>query len=127
MMKRKVVKKVAMTENQEQILLATWLTKKGIKFYAIPNGGKRNALEAFNFKRCGVQSGIPDICIPIPSGSHHGLYIELKRKSGGRLSDNQVYWLNYLRGNGYYAEVAKGFDEAVEIINHYFSFTKSIA
>lgn len=112
------------TEDQEQTRLATWLTKQGIKFYAIPNGGKRNMLEAIKFKRCGVQSGVPDVCIPIPAGSYHGLYIELKRVKGGKLGDNQIYWLEFLRNHGYYAEVAHGFEESKEIVTHYLSLMK---
>lgn len=116
-----------LSEDQEQTLLATWLTKCGIKFYAIPNGGKRSLSEGVKFKRSGVQAGIPDICVPIPSGSYHGLYIELKRAKGGKLSDVQIYWLEFLREKGYYAEVAHGFQEAKEIVTHYLSLTKHAA
>jgi len=115
------------TEDQEQAKLCAWLTKEGIRFYAIPNGGSRNLIEAVKFKRCGVQPGIPDLCIPIPSGSYHGLYIELKRIKGGRISDSQIYWLTFLREKGYYAEVANGCQEAKEIIIHYLSLTKPAA
>lgn len=110
------------TEDQEQIKLATWLTKQGIRFFAIPNGGRRNLFEAIKFKRMGVQPGIPDLCIPIPSGSYHGLYIELKRVSGGRVSDVQSEWLSFLRDQGYFAEVAKGFEEARTMVVEYLSF-----
>jgi hypothetical protein len=111
------------TEEQEQIKLATWMTLKGIRFYAIPNGGKRSLTEGVKFKRSGVKSGVPDLCIPQPSGSYHGLYIELKRVKGGKLSETQIEWLNFLREKGYYADVAKGFDEAKEIITHYLSLS----
>lgn len=114
-------------EDYEQIRLATWLTGQGIRFYAIPNGGKRNLVEALKFKRSGVQPGVPDVCIPIPSGSYHGLYIELKRVIGGKVSQPQSEWLAFLREKGYYAEVAKGFDEAKEMVLHYFSLTKPAA
>lgn len=115
------------TEDQEQIKLVTWMTKQGIKFYAIPNGGKRFMAEAVKFKRCGVISGVPDLCVPIPSGSYHGLYIELKRQKGGVLSITQREWLHFLREKGYYAEVAHGCAEAIEIITHYLSLTKHAA
>jgi hypothetical protein len=106
------VKKVCPTEDKEQILLAVWLTKKGIKFTASANGGKRNLLEALKFKRMGVSAGFPDIEIPLPIAPYHGLYIELKRQKGGKLSESQIEWLNYLNEKGYYAVVARGFDEA---------------
>lgn len=121
------IAKTVPTEDQEQIMLATWMTKQGIRFYAIPNGGSRNLIEAIKFKRCGVMPGVPDICVPIPSGSYHGLYLELKRVKGGKVSDNQKYWLEFLREKAYYAEVAAGFDEAKEIILYYLSLTKPAA
>jgi hypothetical protein len=75
----------------------------------------------------GTIAGVPDLCIPIPSGSYHGLYIELKRQKGGKVSSEQSDWLAFLREKGYYAQVAKGFDEAKEMIMHYFSLTRPAA
>jgi hypothetical protein len=84
-------------------------------------------LEAMKLKRMGVSPGIPDLCIPIPSGGYHGLYIELKREKGGKVSANQSDWLAFLTEKGYYAHVAKGFEEAKEMVLHYFSFTRPAA
>ena len=97
-----------------------WLTKNKIPFYHIPNGGKRSMLEAIKFKRLGVKAGIPDICIPVARSPYHGLYIELKRRFGGVVSEAQAYWLEELRLQGYYVCVAKGADEAIKIVQYYF-------
>lgn len=110
-------------EDEEQIKLAVWLTKRNIKFYAIPNGGKRNFWEAMKLKRTGVQRGVPDICVPIPSGGYHSLYIELKRQKGGVVSSEQREWLDWLNKAGFYARVAKGFEEAKVIVEFYLSLT----
>lgn len=75
----------------------------------------------------GVSPGVPDVCIPIPSGSYHGLYIELKRTKGGKVSDHQKDWLAFLTEKGYYAQVANGFEEARNIVLHYLSFTRPAA
>jgi VRR-NUC domain len=109
-------------EEMEQIKLATWLTKENILFYAIPNGGSRHPWEAVNLKRSGVRSGVPDLCIPIPMASKglNSLYIELKRKDGGSVSENQKYWLSALNSLGHRAVVANGFDEAKKIVMDYF-------
>ncbi len=115
------------TEDQEQIKLAVWLAKQGIRFYAVPNGGRRNLLEAIKFKRMGVSPGVPDVCIPIPSGSYHGLYIELKRESGGVVSESQANWLNYLQSQGYWATVARGFEQAKAIVLEYLALTPKAA
>lgn len=123
MRKRASIKRTFATERQEQITFATWLTKNNIRFYAIPNGGLRNQWEGVKLKREGVQPGVPDICIPLPAGSHHGLYIELKRYKGGRLSGYQQEWLIWLRNHGYVAEVANGFEEAKTIVLNYLQST----
>ena len=115
------------TEAEDQIRLATWLTKMGIRFSASANGGSRNYLEAAKLKRMGVSPGFPDIFIPIPSGPYHGLLIELKREKGGKASDAQIGWLTYLRDKGYYAEISHGFEEAKEIVLHYLSLTPRAA
>jgi VRR-NUC domain len=107
------------TEAQEQAALVRWMTLKRIRFFAIPNDGKRTIAEGARFKRCGMIRGVPDLCIPIPSGSYHGCFIELKRRKGGRLSPEQVEWLAFLRSQNYYADFAFGFEEAKNIIEAY--------
>lgn len=116
---RKVIK--LPTEAQEQTKLCNWLTKKGIWFYAIPNGGKRDPLEAIKFKRCGVKPGVPDICIPHPLKGFHGAYVEMKRQKGGTLSAYQSEWLFFLERKGYFVTIAHGFEEAKEKLEDYFS------
>lgn len=122
--KRSKVEAIYPTEDQEQAKLCVWLSREGIRHYAIPNGGKRNYVEAIKFKRTGVSPGVPDICIPYPKGSYHGLYLELKREKGGTVSYAQKEWLAFLTQNGYLAQVANGFDKAKEIVLYYFSLTQ---
>lgn len=107
------------TEAQEQIVIATWLAKNNILFYHIPNGGRRNLLEAIKFKRMGVQPGVPDVCIPLARKGYHGAYGELKRVKGGVVSEAQRYWLAELAKAGYYVFVAKGADEFINCIKNY--------
>jgi hypothetical protein len=106
-------------EFQEQIIAATWLTKNNILFYHVPNGGFRKHHEALKFKAMGVKAGVPDLCIPIPRSSYHGLYIELKRVSGGMLSDAQSYWLAELEKQGYACYVAKGANDLIDYVKNY--------
>lgn len=107
------------TESEEQILFVEWLMIKGIKFSASANGGSRNFLEAIKLKKMGVSPGFPDIEIPLPSKGYHGLYIELKRREGGVLSEHQKKWISYLNDKHYLAKVAKGFEEAKKIVEDY--------
>lgn len=115
------------TERQEQIKFVVWLKKQGYRVSASANGGSRHYLEAVNLKAMGVSPGFPDIEVPLPSGSYHGFYIEMKRKKGGKISPEQREWINYLKGKGYYAEVANGFEEAKEMFNFYISCTPTAA
>jgi VRR-NUC domain-containing protein len=104
-----------------------WLKKQGFRPAASANGGKRNLVEAYHLKQMGVSPGFPDVEVPLPSGHFHGFYLEMKRQKGGKVSPEQLEWLNYLRDKGYYAEVARGFEEAKEHFLHYLSFTKKAA
>lgn len=115
------IKRQVAPEWREQAALVAWLELMRVVFYHIPNGGTRPIGEAIKFKRTGVKAGVPDICIPIPKKSFHGAYIELKRVSGGRLSDKQERWLRFLSGQGYFAIACNGFEEAKKKIEWYFS------
>lgn len=121
------VKKPIPTEAQEQIMFVVWLRKQGFRVSASANGGSRNLLEAMKMKRMGVSPGFPDVEVPLPSGHYHGFYCEMKRQKGGKVSPEQIEWLNYLRDKGYWAEVARGFEEAKEMFLHYLSFIPKAA
>lgn len=108
------------TEAEEQAALFQWAAyDPRLQFmYAIPNGGSRNRIEAKNLKRQGVKSGVPDICLPLPSGYWHGLYIEMKAGKN-KPSENQKKWLAFLESVGYKTAVCYGFEEAKKIITEY--------
>lgn len=99
--------------------LFQWLNIKNILAYHTPNGGYRNAIEGAKLKRLGVSPGVPDVCIPVPNSNYHGLYIEMKKRNGGIVSDNQKTWIERLNRNGYKAVVCRGFEEAQDLIINY--------
>jgi len=86
--------------------------------HAVPNGGLRHIATAARMKAEGAKAGVPDICLPVARGPWHGLYVEMKTATG-RLSEAQKRWLSALAKEGYRAEVARGFDEARELILDY--------
>lgn len=112
-------------EAQEQEALFRWAAYSLVKYpalellYHIPNGGSRNPVEAYSLKMQGVKPGVPDICLPVPSGRFTALYIELKRRKGGRVSEAQRVWIAALNRVGCRAVVCKGWDEAREEIERY--------
>lgn len=85
----------------------------------IPNGGSRNKIEAAHLKAQGVKSGVPDISLPVARKGFHGLYIELKRKKSGVVSESQSKWLGALMEQGYMTAVCYGAEQAINVIKEY--------
>lgn len=116
--------KVIATEEQEQISLFNRAQYYSIicnHLIAIPNGGLRNKVIAKKLKLAGVKAGVSDIFFALPCCGYAGLWIELKRKNTTdcAISDLQKEWLRRMIAAGYMAKVAKGADEAWQIINDY--------
>lgn len=115
----------APTEAQEQESLFRWAAYNRVKYpelelmYHVPNGGGRNLIEAAHLKAQGVKPGVPDICLPVPNIKYTALYIELKRRKGGKVSDVQRGWITALNRVGCRAVVCHGWDEAREEIERY--------
>ncbi len=113
------------SESVEQICLFRWAMYQEGKYpelallYHIPNGGKRCITTAKRLKAEGVKSGVPDLHLPIAMNGYHGLYIELKKKEGNSITENQDRWLKALNAQGYYAVVCKGWEEASKTILNY--------
>lgn len=113
------------TEAQEQTALFQWAAMMEGRIpelrllYHCPNGGSRNAIEARNLRLQGVKPGVPDIFLPCARNGYHGLYIELKRQKGGRVSVDQKRMILALRAQGYKAEVCRGWEEAKDTICEY--------
>lgn len=118
-------KKVMLTEDQEQTLLFKWADLMAkqypelLSMFAIPNGGKRNKITAMNLKRTGVKSGVPDIMLAIPKNGYSGLFIEMKRAKGAKVSPSQKEWIDRLTASGYGCSICKGYDEAVNVVMSY--------
>lgn len=110
-----------MTEKDEQISLFRWAeyrTDLQLMFH-IPNEGRRCVQHTQSLLRQGMKPGVPDIFLPIPKGRYHGLFIEMKRRTGGRQTPEQRAWQEALLENGYCAVVCKGFEVARDAIDWY--------
>ena len=121
----RTARSAAPTEAQEQKALFEWADRAKGKYpelrwlFHIPNGGTRNLIEARHLKEQGVKAGVPDIFLPCPNPIHMGLFIEMKRQKGGRISEEQSRWIAELNKSGYRAVVAYGFEDAKQIILNY--------
>ena len=110
-------------ERDEQIAVVQFLRVKKIPFYAVPNGGSRHMIEAARMKQEGVSSGVPDLVIFLPTKS---LYIEMKRKKGGRVSPTQKQWIETINQYPYaHAVVCHGATEAINTIKEHLCDTKT--
>lgn len=112
-------------ESREQQLFIQWCSLNTKKYpgldmiFAIPNGGKRNKLEAVKLKREGVKAGVPDLFLPVPKGKYHGLFIEMKFGKNAT-TEKQELWLGELEEQGYAVDVCWGFEEAKQTIEWYY-------
>lgn len=115
------------TESEEQQALFNWIRLSVGKYpelksaYHIANEGKRTVANGAKLKREGLSPGVPDICVPVAKGKYHALYIELKRKKGGRISPQQEEFIGKLNSQGNLAVICFGWDEARKIIEWYFN------
>ena len=117
------------TEHAEQRAVIEWARVQGANtsrypglalMHAIPNGGGRSRAEAGMLKAEGVLAGVPDLFLPAPIGPYAGLYVEMKRAKGGRVSPEQRAIIAALKGQGYCVEVCHGADEAINAIIRYY-------
>jgi hypothetical protein len=69
-------------------------------------------------KAQGLTPGVSDYIVPVAAGrqvaagEYHGLWIELKRTKGGRVSPEQELFQERMSLLGYRAAVARGWEEA---------------
>lgn len=112
------------TEENEQIALFEWAAwaEKQIPalrwLYHVPNGGARHKAVAAKLKAAGVKRGVPDLCLAVPSGGYHGMYIELK-VGKNKPTQMQQEWIAHMQNVGYCAVVCYGADEAICAIKRY--------
>lgn len=120
---------VSGTEHAHQTALFCWISMQILKFpelrwaYAIPNGGKRDAITAARLKAEGVKSGVSDICLPFAKQGYHGFYIEMK-KPKGKESTEQKEFGAFLTSQGYLYTMCDSWDKARDALTWYLTQTE---
>ena len=110
-------------EHMEQAALLDWwdwqAKARGLPvklLMAIPNGEARSMRAGVRLKMEGVRRGVPDLLLAIPKGGKGGLWIEMKRRTGGKLSLEQKEMLGLLEAQGYAVCVCRGYEAAKKAI-----------
>ncbi len=120
--KNKALRKESSEQAEFIIRARAYLKLRGFDeriIFAIPNGGSRHILEAVSLKRQGVVPGVPDIFFAASSYLYHGLFIEMKRSVGGKLSSAQKNMIDILRDRGYCVRMCAGADAAMNALREY--------
>ena len=115
-----------MTEDQIQQAVIRWSQQASVRkmfpqlalLYHIPNERKCTPQQGARLKRMGVKSGVPDLHLPVARGVYHGLYLEVKTEKG-RVSANQMWWLERLRENGCCCVVCRCWEDAAHMLVTY--------
>lgn len=113
------------SEHQETAAVIQWARVMRSRWneldllFHIPNEGKRSRTGAAYMLAEGMKKGVPDLCLPVARGRYHGLFIEMKRIKGGKISMEQEEMILRLLNEGYYARVCKGADVAIRTIEEY--------
>lgn len=105
------------TEHAEQVAFVARCRRENIFVFAIPNGvnlsdSKLKFAEIEKLKVEGMVPGMCDLFVP-----QYKLFIEMKRRGGGVVSESQKKVHKILRGLGYKVEVCYGAKNAFEVLN----------
>lgn len=114
------------TETQHQAAVIKWSQQPSIRsqwpelalLFHIKNETKEGPKAVMVDKKMGVKKGVPDLCLPVPRGRYHGLYIEMKTDTG-RASPEQKWWGEQLLAQGYMWECCHGWESAVRVLEWY--------
>ena len=119
-----LARKSGYREHQEQCAFVQWCQYRFSAIpelallYAVPNGDRRDIKVATRLKGEGVRAGVSDMCLPVPRGPWHGLYLEFKSQRG-RLSHKQSEFSELLLEVGYLVVLVFSCTDAIEAVTAY--------
>ncbi|MFA5071919.1 MAG: VRR-NUC domain-containing protein [Candidatus Pacearchaeota archaeon] len=109
-----------LSEYDEQCLLVQYLELKKIRFSKVAQETYTSnwGIVAKN-KKSGLRKGVPDLIIIIPGNKkNHLIFIEMKKKKGSSISQEQKdWWCDLNKCEGVKSFICHGFDDAKEIID----------
>jgi hypothetical protein len=114
-------------ESDEQVAFVQWCHFNHIVVHHSGNelGGSTAAIKARGrkMKKMGTSKGFPDLLVFVPVcgvdghiDSYQMCAIEMKRRKGSKVSEEQKEWLEVLQASGAMCAVCKGADEAIRFV-----------
>lgn len=94
-----------------------WRLVRGVVWYAVPNGEKRDKITASRLKRLGVRAGVADLAFVLPGGS--AAYLELKAGKDGRQSKEQKQFEADVLAAGARYALARTIDDALAVLKEW--------
>lgn len=119
------------TEEDEQKTLVQWLRLRRITHFAPGNENQHSGvirqwvkpaslaakiitMIENKLRAMGKRKGVSDLVVLLPGAK--AVFIEMKRKKGGVVSEEQESWRKEVIALGFEAHICRGFDEAVAVI-----------
>lgn len=91
------------------------------RLFAVPNGGRRDAVTGAKLKAEGVVPGVSDLILLKSNSRYHGLLIEMKAGKG-RQSGSQRWWQSVITENDEYKYVVcRSLDDFMREVAGYLS------
>ena len=115
-------KKPTDAEHKLQCACVRWFRLKFPKLrnilFAVPNGGRRDAVTGAKLKEEGATSGVSDLILLRSNRFYGALCVEIK-KPGGYQSPAQKEWQKDAEANGAKYVVCRSLDEFMKVVTDY--------
>lgn len=119
---KNIRKKPKDEEHKLQVTMVEWFRMQypsmRHNLFAVPNGGRRDAVTGAKLKAEGVLAGVADLILLKSSRQYGALLIETKTKKGAQ-SDSQKEWEAKIVKDGYKYVVCRSLEEFIEVVNGY--------
>lgn len=106
--------KMKAQEHNLQSLIIRHLRLNRIFCFAIPNGGRRDAVTGAKLKKEGVLAGVADIEILLPSG--RAVFVEIKNGKTGRQSVEQKSFEDEVKLRGFEYLIWRTIDDCIKFV-----------
>lgn len=121
-MQNNIRKKPKQEEHRIQTAMVDWFRTQYPKMqhnlFAIPNGGRRDAVTGAMLKAEGVLAGVADLIL-LKSNRHYGaLLIETKTRKG-KQRDSQKEWESKITKDGYKYVIVRSLDDFMREVKSY--------